>query len=51
MYVKDTNGVIDFLGGAKPTPLTEKEVDEILKELEEKKKGIVQKHNIDVGTR
>lgn len=49
MYVKDTNGVLEFLGGEKPTPLTQHEVDEILKELEEKKKGIVQKHNIAPG--
>ncbi len=26
-YVKNTNGVIDFLGGEKPTPLTEAEVE------------------------
>ena len=49
MYVKNTNGVIDFLGGAKPTALAQREVDEILSELEEKKKEIVQKHNIVVG--
>jgi len=49
MYVKNTNGVIDFLGGAKPTPLRQGEVDEILKDLEEKKKGVVQKHNIVTG--
>ncbi len=49
MYVKNTNGVLDFLGGAKPTPLQQKEVDEILKELEEKKKAVVQKHNIASG--
>ena len=49
MYVKNTNGVIDFLGGAKPTPLLQQEVDEILKDIEEKKKGIVQKHNITIG--
>jgi transcriptional antiterminator NusG len=49
MYVKDTNGVLEFLGGEKPTPLTQKEVDEILSELEEKKKGVVQKHNITAG--
>lgn len=49
MYIKNTNGVLDFLGGAKPTPLLQKEVDEILSELEEKKKGVVQKHNIVVG--
>jgi transcriptional antiterminator NusG len=49
MYVKNTNGVLDFLGGAKPTPLVQSEVDEILSELEEKKKGVVQKHNIVPG--
>jgi transcriptional antiterminator NusG len=49
MYVKNTNGVIEFLGGEKPTPLAQHEVDEILKELEEKKKGVVQKHNIAAG--
>jgi transcriptional antiterminator NusG len=49
MYIKNTNGVLDFLGGAKPTALLQSEVDAILNELEEKKKGIVQKHNISVG--
>ena len=49
MYVKNTNGVIDFLGGEKPLPLPQKEVDNILQELEEKKKGVVQKHNIQPG--
>jgi len=49
MYVKDTRGVLEFLGGEKPTPLAQHEVDEILRELEEKKKGVVQKHNIVPG--
>lgn len=49
MYVKETNGVIAFLGGEKPLPLPQKEVDNILAELEEKKRGIVQKHNIQIG--
>jgi transcriptional antiterminator NusG len=48
-YVKDTDGVIDFLGGETPTPLTEKEVADIMKELEDRKKGIVQKHKVDIG--
>ena len=48
-YVKDTPGVIGFLGGDKPVPLTEAEVNDILQELEERKKGVVQKHKIDVG--
>lgn len=49
MYVKETNGVIAFLGGEKPLPLPQKEVDNILAELEDKKRGIVQKHNIQIG--
>ena len=47
--IKNTNGVIDFLGGAKPTPLTQKEVNDILQELEEKKKGVGHKHKFEVG--
>jgi transcription termination/antitermination protein NusG len=50
-YVKDTPGVIDFLGGEKPVPLSEKEVNDIMKELEDRQKGIVQKHKVDVGDR
>ncbi len=49
--IKNVNGVIDFLGGDKPLALTEKEVGEILQELEEKKKGVVQKHKISAGDR
>jgi transcription termination/antitermination protein NusG len=50
-YVKGTPGVIDFLGGEKPTSLTDQEVNSILKELEEKKAGVTQKHKIEVGDR
>lgn len=50
-YVKDTDGVIDFLGGEKPTPLTEREVNDIMKELEDRQKGVVQKHKVEVGDR
>lgn len=48
-YVKNTNGVIDFLGGEKPTPLTDREVQEILKDLEDKKQKITQKHKFEIG--
>lgn len=51
MYVRNTNGVLGFLGGEKAQPLAQSEVDAILLELEEKKKGVVQKHNISVGDR
>lgn len=48
-YVKETNGVIDFLGGESPTALTDDEVGEILKDLEEKSKSVTQKHQFNVG--
>ena len=50
-YVKNTTGVIDFLGGEKPTSLTDAEVGSILKELEDKKTGVTQKHKIEAGDR
>lgn len=51
MYVKKTQGVIDFLGGGKPVALSEDEVSGILKDLEEKRSGVVQKHKFEVGAR
>ncbi len=51
LYVKGTNGVIEFLGGEKPTALSEMEVQEILKDLEEKRSGVVQKHQFEVGSK
>lgn len=50
-YIKDTSGVIDFLGGEKPAPLTEREVQDIMSELADRQKGVVQKHKVDVGDR
>src|SRR3989344_724727 len=38
-YVKDTPSVIDFLGGETPTPLSDKEVNDIMQELEDRQKG------------
>ncbi len=49
MFVKNTNGVIDFLGGEKPLSLPQHEVDAILSDLEQKKQGVVHKHNIQTG--
>lgn len=49
MYVKNTKGVLDFLGAQRPLPLLQAEVEEILNELEDKKHGVVLKHNIMVG--
>jgi transcriptional antiterminator NusG len=51
MYVKNTHGVIEFLGGTKPQPLPDSEIEGLLQELEEKQKGVVQKHNIMPGHR
>lgn len=51
MYVKNTAGVIDFLGGDKPTSLTEYEVEEILRDLEDKKQTVTQKHKFNLGDR
>lgn len=50
-YVKDTPGVIDFLGGEKPVSLSEKEIQDILAELADREKGVVQKHKVEVGDR
>ncbi len=49
MYVRNTNGVLGFLGGEKPNPLSQSEVDVILQDMEENKGGVVQKHNMSVG--
>ena len=48
-YVKNTNGVIDFLGGEKPTPLPQSEVDNIMSDIEKKKGGVTQKHKFEIG--
>ncbi len=49
MLIRKTNGVIGFLGGETPTPLSDKEVSHILEDLERKKKGVTQKHKFEVG--
>ena len=49
MYIKETNGVIDFLGGGKPVPLSESEVSEILQDLQSRKGEVAYKHKLQVG--
>lgn len=49
MYVKNTNGVIGFMGGDPPTALSQAEVDEILRDLERKRRTVTQKHKFEVG--
>lgn len=50
-YVKNTAGVIDFLGGGKPTALSDAEVEEILRDLADKQKRVTQRHQFEVGDR
>jgi transcriptional antiterminator NusG len=50
-YIKNTNGVIDFLGGDKPVALTEGEINDILKDLEDKRRKVTQKHKFEIGDR
>lgn len=50
-YVKNTPGVIEFLGGDKPTALTDREVEEILRDLEDKRQKVTQKHKFEIGDR
>lgn len=48
-YITNTPGVIGFLGGDRPTPLTQHEVEEILRDIEDKKEKVVQKHQFEIG--
>ncbi len=48
-YIKNTGGVVDFLGGESPTALTDEEVEEILSDLRDKKEKVSQKHKFEVG--
>ncbi len=49
MYVKNTDGVVDFLGGEKPTEINESEVEGLLRELEDKKSRVTQRHKFGAG--
>lgn len=49
MYVKETNGVIGFIGGGKPVPLSQAEVDEILHDLQARKGEVAYKNKFQVG--
>ena len=39
-----------MLGGEHPVALSEEEVTQTLSDLEEKKKGVIQKHNLEPGS-
>ena len=48
-FVKSTQGVIGFIGGGKPQPVRENEIDNILFQIEEKKEKIKPKVLFEVG--
>ncbi len=48
-YIKNTNGVIDFIGSGKPQRLSDAEVDGILNDLRSKRDEIVHKYNIELN--
>lgn len=50
-FIRNTAGVLGFLGGDTPTPLSEREVQDIMQELEDRQKGVVHKHKVEVGDR
>lgn len=51
-YVTSTGGVLGFIGGGRqPVPLKQEEVDAILQDMEDKKGGLVHKHDLGVGDR
>ncbi|MBT3394445.1 MAG: transcription termination/antitermination protein NusG [Waddliaceae bacterium] len=50
-YVKNTNGVIGFLGGENPQPLTDNEMVSILDDLKDKKESITQKYQFEIGSK
>lgn len=49
MFVKETSGVVDFLGGAKPTELSDTEIEALLVDLESRKSKVTQKHKLQPG--
>ena len=50
-YIKGIDGVVGFLGGDRPTELSEEEVETILRDLEDKQSRVTQRHQFEVGDR
>ncbi len=48
-FIQDTPGVIGFVGGDRPVPLREEEVNGIMAQIEEKKEKVKPKVNFEVG--
>jgi transcriptional antiterminator NusG len=49
LYVKNTDGVVDFLGGEHPHELSEAEVEGLLRDLDDKKSKVTQRHKFEIG--
>ena len=48
-FIQQTPGIIGFIGGEKPAPLRQSEVDSILNQIEDKKTKVTPKINFEVG--
>ncbi len=48
-YIQNTNGTIGFVGGDRPTPLSEDEVNDILDQLNKGDKGTKPRIDFDIG--
>jgi transcriptional antiterminator NusG len=48
-FIKETTGVIGFVGGERPVPLPEEEVQVVLNQVEEKKEKVAPKVTYEVG--
>lgn len=51
MFIKGTNGVIDFLGGGKPQPLGDAEVEALLQDMTHKTVSAKPRHAFEIGDR
>lgn len=51
MFVKGTNGIIDFLGGGKPQPLSDEEVETLQSDMTAKTGTVKPRHTFSVGDR
>jgi transcriptional antiterminator NusG len=51
MFIKSANGVIDFLGGGKPQPLSDSEVETIISDLAQQTGTVKARHAFEIGDR
>jgi transcriptional antiterminator NusG len=48
-FIRDTTGVIGFVGGMKPVPLRQQEVESILSQIEDQKEKVKPKVTFEIG--